>query len=250
MVSTAVKLPCTRSSRPGAIPAGRRRYWCARAWTRAPAPGPRQDLDRHPGAERRPAGTLEQPNRCRDLPAVGQTFARPVHRLQTLGPEQAARHQQRGDRHTQRLRTHGRARGHRHGGAEHHRLDRRLAQKEAAHQRRDGRVGRAPTGVERDEAVAHAGPGSGRDRFAERREALLADAFDVTQLVDRAKAPLLVAELHDPLGQRRPDPVELVQLVDGGRRQAELRPTRRCGGPRPGPRRPAPPRAAPPPAAP
>ena len=65
--------------------------------------------------------------------------------------------------------------------------------------------------------------GSGPNGLAERLEALLADAIDFTQLVDRAKSPVGLAEIDYPARERGTNSVEGLQLLDGGRRQAQRR---------------------------
>src|SRR5213076_125411 len=56
-------------------------------------------------------------------------------------------------------------------------------------------------------------PRSRLKRLLQLLEALVADPVDLTQLVDRAEAPVRLPVLDDPLGQRGPDPVEGVELV-------------------------------------
>src|SRR3954454_12069731 len=51
-----------------------------------------------------------------------------------------------------------------------------------------------------------------RNRRLQRLEALLADAGDLLKLVDRLEAAVLIAVLDDPLRERRPDPVEGLEL--------------------------------------
>src|SRR5207302_6509518 len=66
------------------------------------------------------------------------------------------------------------------------------------------------------------------DRLAQRREPLLADPRNLPQLVDRAKAAVRLPVLDDALGQGRPDPVERLELLGGGRGEAD-RPRGRTG---------------------
>ena len=60
--------------------------------------------------------------------------------------------------------------------------------------------------------------------LAQGREALLADAVDLVQLVERREAALGIAVLDDPLGEGRADAVQLLELLGGGAGQAELDP--------------------------
>jgi len=50
-------------------------------------------------------------------------------------------------------------------------------------------------------------------RLAQALEALFADALHLPQLLERAKAAVLRAVLDDALRQRRPDSIELVELL-------------------------------------
>ena len=94
-----------------------------------------------------------------------------------------------------------------------------------------GRPWRGARGGER----GYDGHNSRANGGLERGEALLAYAVDLLELVDRAKAAVLLSVVDDSLGQRRADPVELVQLLDRGGCQADpppaagaARPCRRC----------------------
>ena len=77
------------------------------------------------------------------------------------------------------------------------------------------------------------------ERFAERREALLADALDLGELGERAEAAVGVAVLDDALRERRADAVDAVELLDrggrevdaGGRAAGRAARTRRRGAP-------------------
>src|SRR4051812_48725015 len=60
-----------------------------------------------------------------------------------------------------------------------------------------------------------------RNRRLQRLEALLADAGDLLKLVDRLEAAVLIAVLDDPLCERRPDPVEGLELRLRRARQAD-----------------------------
>src|SRR4051794_12095262 len=62
-----------------------------------------------------------------------------------------------------------------------------------------------------------------RNRRLQRLEALLADAGDLLELVDRLEAAVLIAVLGDPLRERRPDPVEALELRLRRARQADPR---------------------------
>src|SRR3954454_7720880 len=60
-----------------------------------------------------------------------------------------------------------------------------------------------------------------RNRRLQRLEALLADAGDLLNLVVRLEAAVLIAVLDDPLRERRPDPVEGLELRLRRARQAD-----------------------------
>src|SRR3954453_10826069 len=60
-----------------------------------------------------------------------------------------------------------------------------------------------------------------RNRRLQRLEALLADAGDLLKLVDRLEAAMLIAVLDDPLRERRPDPIEDLELRLRRARQAD-----------------------------
>jgi hypothetical protein len=60
------------------------------------------------------------------------------------------------------------------------------------------------------------------DARAQRLEALVADALDLLQLVDRPEAAVRLAVRDDARGERGADPVELLQLL--GRRRAQADP--------------------------
>ena len=195
--------------------------------SRAHEPDARDRGPAAPGAD----GLEQDRPRVDPVPGQRRQPAAAERRHARLGQRGAREH---GERGGERQRHAPAQRGRRHGRRQHHRRRRDRAQQQPGDEREQHEMARMPADrlAPRDRRAPGASrdsPYSQRHLLAQRREALVADPGDLAELLDRAEAAALFAEVEDLLRGQRTDPAERVELLERRRVEVERLARRRRG---------------------